>query len=447
MHGSAYLSPIWVLPFVGLLLSIAIMPLAAPHFWEKHIGKISVGWALAFWLPFAVIIDGPTAFSSLLHTALLDYVPFLVLVFGLYVAAGGLMVGGELSGTPLRTTGLLAVGAFLASLVGTTGASMVLVRPLVRGLQTRKYKAHSVVFFIFLVSNIGGSLTPIGDPPLFMGFLKGVPFFWTMRLLPIMLFSTAILCILHYAIDSWFWRKECALAGGSLDMGRDRFEIKGGINILYLAGIVGAVIVSGLVGGEAGLTLMAPSEASPHGLHITWTSLARDGVILLLAWLSMKTTTKDVREANNFTWGPVKEVATLFAGIFACLIPIILILNQGEAGSLGWLLASVRDPSHYFWAAGALSSFLDNTPTYLLFFAVAGGDPAVLTTTGAVTLMAISAGAVFMGANSYIGNAPNFLVRNIAEENGVKMPSFFGYMGWSVSILIPLFILLTFVFF
>lgn len=442
------LSTVWALPFVGLLLSIATLPLVASHFWEKNIGKISFAWALSFWLPFAIFVDGPTAFSSLLHTALLDYVPFLILVFGLYVAAGGLMVGGSLSGTPLRTTGLLAVGAFLASLVGTTGASMVLVRPLVRGLQQRKYKAHSVVFFIFLVSNIGGSLTPIGDPPLFMGFLKGVPFFWTMRLLPITLVATLILCGLHFALDTWYWRKENALAGGSLEGGREPFELKGALNIVYLAGIVGAVVVSGLLGHyEAGLTLMAPTASLPHGLHISWVSLGRDATILFLAWLSMKSTSRDLREANNFTWGPVKEVAILFGGIFACLIPIILILNQGEAGSLGWLLASVRDPSHYFWASGALSSFLDNTPTYLLFFAVAGGDPAFLTTTGAVTLAAISAGSVFMGANSYIGNAPNFLVRNIAEENGVKMPSFFGYLAWSGSILIPLFILLTYVFF
>lgn len=448
MHESAFLSPYWSLPFVGLLLSIAIMPLAAPHVWEKHLGKISAGWALAFWLPFAAFIDGPTAFSSLVHTALLDYIPFLVLVFGLYVAAGGLVVGGALSGSPARTTGLLALGAFLASLVGTTGASMVLVRPLVRGLQTRKYKAHSVVFFIFLVSNIGGSLTPIGDPPLFMGFLKGVPFFWTLRLLPLMLFSTAILCALHYVIDLHFWRKECALAGEKLEVARAPFELKGTINLLYLLGIVAAVIVSGLFGHvEGGITLMAPTAANPHGLHVTWVSLGRDLTILAIAWLSLRTTSSEVRESNNFTWGPVQEVAILFAGIFACLIPILLILNQGESGSLGWLLASVRSPAHYFWAAGALSSFLDNTPTYLLFFAVAGGDPAVLTTTGAVTLAAISAGAVFMGANSYIGNAPNFLVRNIAEENGIKMPSFFGYMGWSVAILIPLFVLLTFLFF
>jgi Na+/H+ antiporter NhaD/arsenite permease-like protein len=348
----------------------------------------------------------------------------------------------------MRSTSLLAIGAFLASLVGTTGASMVLVRPLVRGLLARKYKAHSVVFFIFLVSNIGGSLTPIGDPPLFLGFLKGVPFFWTLKLLPLMLLSTGVLCALHFAIDTYLWRKEVALAGGSIDTGRERFQLDGKVNVAYLAGIVGAVIVSGLLGHiEAGLTLMEPSAAAPHGLHLTWVGIARDAVILFLAWLSMRTTSSEVREANNFTWGPVQEVAKLFAGIFACLIPILLILHQGEHGAFGWVLSSVREPAHYFWAAGALSSFLDNAPTYLLFFAVAGGDPTVLTTSGAVTLVAISAGAVFMGANSYIGNAPNFLVRNIAEENGVKMPSFFGYMAWSVGILIPLFIALTFLFF
>jgi Na+/H+ antiporter NhaD/arsenite permease-like protein len=448
-HSSEFLSPIWALPFFGLLLSIAVLPLAAAHFWEKHLGKIAAGWALAFWLPFAATVDGPMAFLSLLHTFFLDYVPFLVLVFGLYVTAGGLLVGGSLAGSPKRTTLLLAVGAFLASVVGTTGASMVMIRPLTRGLFHRKYKAHSVVFFIFLVSNIGGSLTPIGDPPLFLGFLKGVPFFWTtIHLLPMMLLSTVILCGLHYAIDSWFWRKEGKLAGGEIDIGREPFQIQGNTNLLYLAGIVGAVVVSGIFRHqEAGLTLLSPSPSAPHGLHLTWVGIARDAFILAMAWLSLRTTTAEIREANNFTWGPVQEVAKLFGGIFVCLIPILLILNQGEHGAFGWVLSSVTSPAHYFWATGALSSFLDNAPTYLLFFAVAGGDPATLTTTMATTLTAISAGAVFMGANSYIGNAPNFLVRNIAEENGVKMPSFFGYMAWSGAILIPLFVLLTIVFF
>ena len=448
-HSAEFLSPIWALPFFGLLLSIAILPLAAAHFWEKHLGKIAAGWALVFWLPFAATVDGPMAFSSLLHTFFLDYLPFLVLVFGLYVTAGGLLVGGSLAGSPKRTTILLAVGAFLASVVGTTGASMVMIRPLTRGLFHRKYKAHSVVFFIFLVSNIGGSLTPIGDPPLFLGFLKGVPFFWTtVHLLPMMLFSTAILCALHYAIDSWYWRKECKLAGGSIDIGREPFQIQGNTNLLYLAGIVGAVVVSGLLRDQhAGLTLLPESASAPHGLHLTWVGLARDAFILAMAWLSLRTTSTEVREANNFTWGPVVEVAKLFGGIFVCLIPILFILNQGEHGAFGWVLSSVTTPAQYFWVTGALSSFLDNAPTYLLFFAVAGGDPAVLTTTLAPILAAISAGAVFMGANSYIGNAPNFLVRNIAEENGVKMPSFFGYMAWSAAILIPLFVLLTILFF
>ncbi|MCB9496346.1 MAG: sodium:proton antiporter [Fibrobacteria bacterium] len=448
MHDALILSPLWALPFAGLLLSIAVLPLAAPHFWEHHLGKVAAGWAVAFWFPFASFVDGPTAFSSLLHTFLLDYVPFLSLVFGLYVAAGGVLVGGSLAGTPARSTTLLVVGAFLASVVGTTGASMVLIRPLVRGLFARKYKAHSVVFFIFMVSNIGGSLTPIGDPPLFLGFLKGVPFFWTMKLAGPMAISIGFLATLHFLLDSWLWKKECRLAGGEIDVGRDRFHLRGGWNLLILAGIVTAVILSGVFGHvHAGLTLMEPSAKAPHGLHLPWVGIARDAAILSLAWLSWRITSREIRQANNFTWGPVDEVAKLFGGIFVCLIPILLILHQGQDGSFGWLLAAVRDPAHFFWITGALSSFLDNAPTYLLFFAAAGGDPQVLTTTGAVTLMAISAGAVFMGANSYIGNAPNFLVRNIAEENGVRMPSFFGYLGWSACILLPLFVGLTWLFF
>lgn len=435
-----------VLPFVGLLLSIAIFPLAAARFWEHHLGKITVFWALLAWIPSALGDGGPTAFASLVHTALVEYMPFLILVGGLYTVAGGILVKGNLTGTPGRTTVFLGIGAFLASLLGTTGASIVLIRPFLRGLQNRTLKVHSVVFFIFLVSNIGGSLTPIGDPPLFLGFLQGVPFFWTLHALPPMLLCTLTLLALHFAIDRIQWKKE--LAKGAIEptphLG---FGLQGSLNVVLLLGIVGSVIVSGLLSGfEGGLTLI---RHEGHDVHLTWVSLGRDLSILALAFLSIKFTNPDIREANSFSWGPVEEVAKLFAGIFVTLIPLMALLHQGVEGPLGWLLEAVRSPAHYFWAAGALSSFLDNAPTYLLFFNVAGGKGALahLLDAGAQTLLAVSCGAVFMGANSYIGNAPNFLVRNISEESGVKMPSFFGYLGWSCAILLPLFALVTVVFF
>lgn len=435
-----------VLPFAGLLLSIAVLPLAAARFWEHHLGKITVFWALLAWLPSALGDGGPTAFASLVHTALVDYMPFLILVGGLYTVAGGILVKGTLTGTPTRTTLFLGIGAFLASLLGTTGASIVLIRPFLRGLTNRTLKVHSVVFFIFLISNIGGSLTPIGDPPLFLGFLQGVPFFWTFHALPAMLVCTAILLALHFAIDRHQWKKELA-KGAIVPNSHLGFGVEGSLNIALLLGIVGSVIVSGLLSGfQGGLTLI---RHEGHDVHLTWVGLGRDLTILVLAGLSLKFSKPEIREANNFTWGPVEEVAKLFAGIFVTLIPLMALLHQGPTGPLGWLLEAVRSPAQYFWAAGALSSFLDNAPTYLLFFNVAGGKAALphLLDAGAQTLLAISCGAVFMGANSYIGNAPNFLVRNISEEGGVKMPSFFGYLAWSCVILLPLFALVTILFF
>jgi Na+/H+ antiporter NhaD/arsenite permease-like protein len=435
-----------LLPFAGLLLSIAVFPLTAARFWEHHLGKIAAGWALLAWLPIAIGHNGPTAFASLLHTALVEYMPFLILVAGLYTVAGGILVKGDLTGTPLRTTVFLAIGAFLASLLGTTGASMVLIRPFLRGLRNRTMRMHSVIFFIFLVSNIGGSLTPIGDPPLFLGFLQGVPFFWTLHTLVPMLLCLVVLLALHYAIDRHHWKK--ALAKGAIAPGKHLgFGLEGKVNLPLLLGIVGSVIVSGLLSRHTeGLLLI---EHHGHDVLLTWVGLGRDLSILLLAGLSLHLTKPEIREANNFSWGPVEEVAKLFAGIFVTLIPVMALLHQGTEGPLGWVLRAVQSPSQYFWATGLLSSFLDNAPTYLLFFEVAGGKETLphLLTTGAQTLVAISCGAVFMGANSYIGNAPNFLVRNIAEESGVKMPSFFGYLAWSGGILVPLFVVVTFVFF
>ena len=452
-HVLGHQLPIWsVLPFVGMLLSIALFPLFAPHWWEHNRGKVSLFWALVFVVPFFFAFGGSLTVYELLHMYVLDYIPFIILLTGLFIVSGGIIVRGTLRGTPLVNAVMLGIATLLASWVGTTGASMLLIRPLLRAIKDRKWKAHTVIFFIFLVSNIGGSLTPIGDPPLFLGFLHGVPFFWTMRLILPMGLNVLILLTLYLIIDTLLYRREPAMPS---DGETAPLKVEGLLNLLFLLGIVGSVIASGLLSKLPVFIDPLTHEAKGipvfnyhgHELVWPWVSLMRDVFILFMAGLSWRFTPRQIREDNFFTWGPIQEVAVLFAGIFTTMIPALALL-QARGGELG-----VTSPAQFFWAAGALSSFLDNAPTYLTFLSLAGGLGAasgIVTDLGTVTpsvLMAISCGAVFMGANTYIGNAPNFMVRSIAEENGVKMPSFFGYMGWSIMILIPIFILDTFVFF
>ncbi|WP_406677919.1 sodium:proton antiporter [Moorella sp. ACPs] len=447
------LLPWWsVLPFVGMLLSIAIFPLVNGHWWEHNMGKVSAFWALVFFIPFLIAFGSGTAFFQALEVYLLDYLPFIILLFGLFVVSGGIILRGTLQGTPAVNLLLLLVGTGLASWVGTTGASMLMIRPVIRANEWRRYKAHIIIFFIFLVSNIGGSLTPVGDPPLFLGYLRGVPFFWTMRLIAPMGFNVIILLALYYFLDSYFYRKEVVT---KLKTSREPLVIDGLHNLIFLGIIVGAVILSGILaknpafadlktGALYGITLFRHGE---EAVVLPYTNIIRDLAILLAAFLSLKTTPQVIRKDNRFTWGPIKEVATLFAGIFMTMIPALAILHARGA-ELG-----LTQPAQFFWATGALSSFLDNAPTYLVFLTTAaslGTASGVPTTLGIVApkmLMAVSCGAVFMGANTYIGNAPNFMVRSIAEENAIRMPSFFGYMAWSIGILIPLFILDTLLFF
>lgn len=450
--------PMWsVIPFAGMLLSIALFPLLRPHWWEHNMGKVSLFWSIVFFVPFLLGYGFDRAVYQLLHIYVIDYIPFIILLTGLFAISGGIIVRGSLNGTPILNTIILAVGSVLASLIGTTGASMLLIRPLIRALGCRRYKVHTIIFFIFIVSNIGGSLTPIGDPPLFLGFLHGISFFWTLRLLPLFLLNVGVLLAVYFLLDSYLLRREgTALPAPSADScGHQPLSIVGLNNFLYLAGVIAAVVLSGTLakhpfffdaaaGNDRGIPLFAMDG---HMLVMPLINICRDGVILLMAALSLSTTATSLRRENNFTWGPIKEVAILFAGIFATIIPAIAIL-QARGGELG-----VSSPAQFFWASGALSSFLDNAPTYLTFLSLAGGlglKSGVWTDLGYVTpqiLMAISAGSVFMGANTYIGNAPNFMVRSIAEENEIKMPSFFAYMAWSVCILIPLFIVNTFIFF
>ncbi len=433
---------VWAAPFAGMLLSIALLPLLAPAFWHHHYGKIAIAWALAFLLPFAAVFGPAVAFYETLHTFLLEYIPFIILLLALFTVAGGIRIVGHPHGTPGVNLAFLAVGTLLASLMGTTGAAMLLIRPVIAANAWRKRKVHVIVFFIFLVANIGGSLTPLGDPPLFLGFLKGVPFFWpTQHIFAPMAVVAGLTLAVFYILD----RHLCAKETDRPDKTAGRTRIEGGVNLLLLLGVVGAVLLSGIWTSGIALTVYhVPAQLE---------ALVRDLLLLGIVALSLWLTPKGLREANHFNWGPMAEVAKLFIGIFLTIIPAIAILKAGEAGALKSVVAAVTDDAGrpidaaYFWLTGALSSFLDNAPTYLVFFNTAGGDPAELTGPLASTLLAISAGAVFMGANTYIGNAPNFMVRAIAEQRGIRMPSFFGYMAWSGAVLLPIFAITTLIFF
>ncbi|GIX09649.1 sodium:proton antiporter [Elioraea sp.] len=434
----------WVLPFAGVLLSIAIVPLIAPHWWHRFYGLVMLGWALAFVIPAALAFGAEPVIDMVLHTALLEYIPFLILLFALFTVAGGVHLAGTLRGTPGTNTALLAFGTAIASLTGTTGASMLLVRPMLRANRHRKHRAHTVIFFIFLVSNIGGSLTPLGDPPLFLGFLKGVEFFWpTQHLFAPMLLLAAMLLLIYHRMESRYFRRE----PDEIREGGEAVEplrIQGGVNIPLLLMVVLVVLMEGI---------WHPGAVTFLKQRIAIEVVVGDVLMLLIAGYSIWATPALVRNANGFTWGAMIEVAKVFAAIFVTIIPAIAILQAGREGALAGLVLLTSDadgnpdPTMYFWLTGLLSSFLDNAPTYLVFFNLAGGDAQTLMGPLAPVLGAISAGAVFMGANSYIGNAPNFMVRAIAEEQGVKMPSFLGYCGWAVVCLIPNFALLTLIFY
>jgi Na+/H+ antiporter NhaD/arsenite permease-like protein len=414
MHSEAFVPSLgWALPFVSLLLSIAVLPLAAPHFWESNLRKLGVAALLGAPVLVLYLRARP---ESLVHAAT-DYVSFIVLLGGLFVISGGILLEGDLEATPRTNAAFLGLGAVLASFVGTTGASMLLIRPLLQTNRERKHVAHTVVFFIFLVSNIGGCLTPLGDPPLFLGYLLGVPFTWTFRLFTPWLFTTGLVLAIYFV-----WDRRAHAREAKSDLRRDAYEVRGL-----------------RIGGKENLVLLAGVVAAVALLQAPW----RELVIVSLALLSFRGTDPELRKANRFTFHPILEVAVLFAGIFVTMLPALHILHARGA-ELG-----VREPWQFFWATGALSSFLDNAPTYLTFLALAQGLglPADVVGVPQGILVAISLGAVFMGANSYIGNGPNFMVRSIAEERGVKMPSFGGYMLYSAGVLIPVFVLVTVVFF
>jgi Na+/H+ antiporter NhaD/arsenite permease-like protein len=430
----------WALPFAGILLSIATGPLLFKKIWHDHYGKIAAAWGLIALAALAARFGGATALAGFVHAMLAEYMSFIVLLFALYTVAGGLLITGHLGGKPWSNAAVLAFGALLASVVGTTGAAMILIRPLIRANGQRAHNVHVVVFFIFLVANIGGALSPLGDPPLFVGFLRGVHFFWTTQHLWMETLSATVLVLAVFiAIDVWFARHDppASTGGGTI-------RLYGLVNLPLIAVIIGAILLS--AAWKPGI------EINVYGTHLALQNLLRDAALVVIALLSLRLTPDEHRAANEFTWEPILEVAILFAGIFVCIIPVLAMLDAGRAGAFGWLLDAVtrENGTHhieaFFWLTGVLSAFLDNAPTYLVFFQLAGGDAAQLMTKFGDTLAAISMGAVYLGALTYIGNAPNFMVAAIANERGVKMPSFFGYMLWSGAVLLPVLALVTFLF-
>ncbi|MEW6766430.1 MAG: sodium:proton antiporter [Pseudomonadota bacterium] len=440
------LSILWALPFTGILLCIATGPVFYPHLWERHFGKFTAFWSALIVVPLFLTADYHTVTTTLAHTALLEYMPFILLLLALFTIAGGIYLEGNLHDSVLTNTVLLAVGALMASVVGTTGAAMILIRPLIRANDDRRYNAHVVVFFIFLVANIGGALSPLGDPPLFIGFLKGVDFFWTAKYLwRETLFVGGIVLAVFMLIDFYLHHREGNFPRRQDPTPDKPLRLHGKVNIVLIAIVIAAILMSAQ--WKPGVSFLIA------GAELQIQDLARDVIFVMVTIWSLALTRKSDRAANGFSWGPIREVAILFAGIFICIVPVMAMLQAGTKGPFAGLIALVtnadgsNNAAAYFWLTGILSSFLDNAPTYLVFFQLAGGDPQILMTAKAAALAAISAGAVYMGANTYIGNAPNFMVYAIAREAGVKMPSFFGYMIWSCAVLIPTFVLATFVFF
>ena len=445
--------PLWSFaPFALLLLLIAVLPLIhrTAHWWEHNRNKLLVALLLgaATLAYYALTAPGHDGGSNVLHVldhALLDeYVPFIVLLLALYTIAGGIHLAGDIRATPAVNTLFLGAGAVFASFIGTTGASMLLIRPILRTNSERKHKVHTVVFFIFLVSNIGGSLTPLGDPPLFLGYLRGVPFWWTLELLWPWAFTTGALLAIYYVWDRIAWRREDPKAL-ALDATRIQpLRLEGAINFLWLFLVIACVAMV-----DSSRPIRFTSwKPPPH---------AREALLLLLIAISWWLTPGNrlTRAKNRFAFGPMAEVACLFLGIFICMQPPVEYLRIRGA-ELG-----LDSAPEFFWATGTLSSFLDNAPTYVVFLESASAltsklagagalaTPAIPLTEGAVDpglLLAVSMGAVFMGANTYIGNGPNFMVKTVAESAGVRMPSFFGYMAYSMAILVPLFAAVTWLF-
>jgi Na+/H+ antiporter NhaD/arsenite permease-like protein len=435
---------VWTIPFVGLLLTIAFTPVAVPHLWHAHYGKLAALWAAAFVVPALVLLGPAETLAAVVGTILHEYLPFILLLGALFVVAGGVRLTGTLHGTPAVNTALLAMGTGLASVIGTTGAALLVIRPLVRANRHRRRATHVFVFFIFLAANIGGALSPLGDPPLLLGFLQGVPFLWpTVHLaLPTAIVAGGLLAV-FYALDRYV-QARTAVNGKSPTPELQKLGLDGRINLLFLALIVGTVLLQSWWSSDAGIILL--------GVHWKFADMTVDGLLVVVSIASLALTRSSIRRANEFVWEPMIEVACLFGGIFVTLVPISAMIGQGLEGPAAPLFARLfvdgrPNDSLFYWLGGLLSAFLDSAPAYLLFFGFAGGEASHLTGETARTLLAISVGTVYFGAATYIGNAPNFMIRSIVQGYGLPMPSFMGYLGWSAVCLLPWLLLIDALFF
>ena len=425
-----------VLPFVGILLSIAILPLVKYDFWHNNFGKISFFWLILFSIMFFSSFSAKHYIYYSLHTILGEFIPFIVLLTALYIISGGINISGNFTGSPVSNIIIIIIGTTLASFIGTTGSAILLVRPLVKSNLWRKHNVHVVIFFIFLVANIGGSLSPLGDPPLFLGFLEGVPFSWPFfHMFYPMLIASILLFIIFFILDSILYNRESNIQN-NVSSPSKRFSLDGKINLVLILFLILVVYFSG-------------HSSLQEPIFYNFLTTGKIFQILMLAalsFLSWNITPYAIRKNNDYTWFPILEIAKLFITIFITMIPVLEMLKSGQDGKLNFVTNLVSSDFSYFWVTGFLSSILDNAPTYLVFFKMAQGTAGInefLLSSG-TTLLAISLGAVFMGAMTYIGNAPNFMIRSIAESYKVKMPSFFGYIMWSSVFLLPVFFIITY---
>jgi Na+/H+ antiporter NhaD/arsenite permease-like protein len=430
---------IWAAPFLGILLSIAVLPAMAPRFWHRRMGWVSAFWIAALLVPLAVAAGPAQAAATAGRAILIQYLPFVTLLLALYAAGGGVLIRGGPAGTPAGNTAMLAAGMGLGIVMGQAGAAVVMINPLLHANAHRRRKVHLALFLIVLIANASGALTPLGNPPLYIGFLQGVPFFWTTRHLwrPLLVLSFLLLGA-FYGLDKWLARDDAPRPHA------EKLRVRGWGNAVLILVTGAAVLAQGVV--NAGTVTLA-------GQPVSLIRLAAVGVFLGVTWVSAAVTPRAVRQANDFSWAPMLEVAELFLAIFITIGPVLTMLRAGLNGPLAPVLRLTLDaagqprPLAYFWLAGMLSAFLDNAPTYLVFFNLAGLHPPAMSAEQVRALEALSAGAVFFGGLTYIGNAPNLMVRGVAAHRGVRMPGFFFYMTLSAALLLPVFALLTAFFF
>lgn len=430
------------IPFVGVILSIALVPLFAQHFWERHSKKVLSSWILLYISMEVFLFGMPKTATGVFESIVKHYIPFVILVSSLFITTGGIFVAfNRVKQCALTNTIFLFCSSMIAGWIGTTGASALLIRPFLRLNEGRKSKVHLVLFFIFLVSNIGGLASPIGDPPLFMGYLEGIRFFWFIQHMFLhLLFTVLVLCVIFFAVDKYLWRRnDKNIQSTSDNVEQDRIIVIGKRNIVFLFMILLSLVL-----------LNTNDGFSVFGTKISYTSVIRDTILVLISYLSIKYSPKLARLKNEFSYAPVIEVAETFVAIFITVHPLLEMLSLGENGPLGSVFSAISvagrlDPFRCFWTVGALSSFLDNAPTFLIFFYLAGGNAADLMLNNTSYLIAISIGAVFMGAVTYIGNAPNLMMKSVAISAGIQMPSFIKYTLLAICILLPVFAILSLV--